>query len=71
MLSERGQRKTNTVSFTCMIQEAKQTNSKRETDSHYRKIVATSGGEKEGRGKVGLKDTNYYVQTEKQQGYIV
>ena len=54
-----------------MIQEAKQTNSKRETDSHYRKIVATSGGEKEGRGKVGLKDTNYYVQTEKQQGYIV
>ena len=45
-----------------MIQEVKQTNSKRKTDSHYRKIVATSGGEKEGRGKVGLKDTNYYVQ---------
>ena len=44
MPSERGQRKTNTVSFTCMIQEVKQTNvhSKTETGSHDRKIVVTS-----------------------------
>ena len=47
-----------------MIQEVKQTNvhSKTETDSQYRKIVGTSGGEKVARGKTGLKDTNYYVQ---------
>ena len=64
MPSERGQRKTNTVSFTCMIQEVKQTNvhSKTETGSHDRKIVVTSWGEKEGRGKMELKDTDYHVQ---------
>ena len=64
MPSERVQRKTNTALFTCIIQEVKQTNvhSKTETGSHYRKIMVTSGGEKEGTRKMELKDTDYYVQ---------